>query len=138
MPYFGRRVIGQKAFDQQKAAEVGGRSYFGHRVVGKNGPKPPPPEEKKVVAEGISVDELARALQTNSSLFESLYEQELARPSGARIEALDVLLQFAPPEDQDDIIRLKETVAARRSSPDAAPTPPAPAKKKSAAKGKGK
>lgn len=112
MTQFGARVVGREAYDKAVRETKGGGNVFGKRVrdaIPENGPvgeKKRATEHGALVVDqasasgpdgkgsGVSIEQLRNILTENPTFFDSLYEAELARPEGARPEALDVFLQF--------------------------------------------
>lgn len=111
-PQHGRRVVGDDAYDKAVREEVGGVHTFGVRVRGaipENGPtniaKRNTEHGPLVVAgatfqdhkgqegDGVSIDDLRNILTENPTFFDSLYEAELARPDGAREDALAIFYE---------------------------------------------
>lgn len=111
MPHFGKKVVGAKEYDAAVRSEKGGGNVFGKRVRAAIPDDHPTNRAKRVTEHGprvvsnvsgtgsdaLSVDDLKRLLigptAENVTMFDNLYENELARPDGARPEALEVLLQ---------------------------------------------
>lgn len=107
---FGRRVVGDEAYNARQLATKG-KAGFGHRVTGATPPtKAPafarPPVAKVEVPTGISIEQIDQALGENSNMFDPLFEQELARAEGPRVEALRVLRAFATGDTASDIDNL--------------------------------
>lgn len=111
---FGRRVIGDAEYDKAVREQAGGGNVFGSRVrdaIPEDGPSniakrntehgvrvvdqvQPADEKGKTGDEGCpSVDSLRNILSENPTFFDSLFELELARPSGAREDALRIFQQ---------------------------------------------
>lgn len=107
---FGARVVGEKAAAEALAAQKGGGEVFGKRVFN---PAASPNSEQAAKGnsqfgaaviggahesdargkEGsTSVADLERILGENPTFFDSLYEAELARKEGARVDALKIFL----------------------------------------------
>jgi len=105
---FGKRVVGEEAHAEAVKKAAGGAEVFGKRVLGSI-----PEANSELVAkrnsefgprttafakgsdtEGkdsvISVEEIENVLTENPTFFDSLYENELALPSGPRKAALQV------------------------------------------------
>jgi len=139
MPYFGHRVIGKEAAAREAAAEAIGANYFGPRVTSKSAAAPPRRTESGAVArpanaataqrrpaEGLSVEEIERSLEQNPLLAEPFYEQELARPGGARLAAL-VLLRDAFPVDAGERSEIEDLIASKQvPEPETPATPEVP------------
>ncbi|MGH3428481.1 MAG: hypothetical protein ACRDQZ_13090 [Mycobacteriales bacterium] len=99
---FGRKVIGDEAFDTALREEKGGGSTFGVRVRDAipetntlNIAKRNSEMGVKVVndvpaSESLSVEDIEKLLDENPTFFDSLYEYELARDDGPRDDALKV------------------------------------------------
>jgi hypothetical protein len=102
-PAFGRRVIGDKAFEAESKKIAQGAHRFGPRVRGSNTPTAAPAGAKTTHGplvsdpvnkdETVSVREIIDALVANPATFDTLYEAELERPAGARPDALRVFLR---------------------------------------------
>lgn len=111
MPPFGKRVVGNAAFDKALREEKGGAAVFGVRVRGairEEGPisiakrntehgvrvvaDAKAQDEKGNDAETVSIESLRNILAENPTFFDSLYEAELAREDGARPEALEIFI----------------------------------------------
>lgn len=112
-PHFGAKVAGRDAYDKAVRDNKGGGNVFGKRVRGSITEAGPVGEKKRnsehgplvvnrataqdtkgKATDGISVDQIKSILTENPTFFDSLYEAELARPEGARPDALEVFLQF--------------------------------------------
>ncbi len=110
MPHFGKRVIGDKAYDEAVRSEKGGANVFGSRVVSSIKGDGPIAQAKRATEHGprvvagtkvsdvrgeegeetVSIDDLRNILAENPTFFDSLYEGELARTDGPRDEALHI------------------------------------------------
>lgn len=109
-PHFGSRVTGDAAYDAAVRNERGGAHVFGARVVDaikgdgpiamakratEHGPLvvngAQQTDTKGNPAESVSIDELRNMLAENPTTLDSLYENELARESGPRPEALHII-----------------------------------------------
>lgn len=108
-PHFGPDIVGPEEFARQVEQEKGGGNTFGPLVTGK-GAAPEPmrfsrPDTphvrqasanthgKDVVGDGaqaVATVELEQLLAENPSHFDGLYEAEMARASGPRVEALEL------------------------------------------------
>lgn len=113
---FGRRIVGDEAYNARQLATKG-KAGFGHRVTGATAPaKAPafarPPAVKAETPIGVSLEEMDRALGENTLMFDPLFEQELARPEGPRIEALRVLRAHATGDAAVDIDNMLADAAA--------------------------
>ena len=148
----GPRVIGAAAFAEQQKNQKAGVDKFGPRVRGQGTAQTAPVSRSPVGTrvnspepESVSVEELARILGENSTFFESLYENELARTDGARPEALLVFLAVEKTTQQrPDVIQeitelleakgisagtlnnLRDTTEADLNAPIGDPPPPPP------------
>lgn len=110
MPHFGKRVIGDDAYDKAVREEKGGANVFGSRVVSSIKGDGPIAQAKRATEHGplvvagtvpadnkgnegeetVSIDDLRNILAENPTFFDSLYEGELARSDGPRDEALHI------------------------------------------------
>jgi hypothetical protein len=110
---FGKRIVGEEEHKKAVAAQKGGAEVFGKRVRGALGADNPDNTAKansefgvrtvghatatdtKGKGGDVSVEDLAKLLDPttgNTTMFDSLYENELARPDGPRKAALEVFL----------------------------------------------
>ncbi len=93
---FGERVVGKDAFKVQQ--HVRQFSYFGPRVrdsaeIATTEPEPTRPVATEVPEGFYRIEDIAKALQENPSLYDKLYEAELKRPDGPRRSAMRMFLQ---------------------------------------------
>lgn len=112
-PHFGAKVTGRDAYDRAVRENKGGGNVFGKRVRGSITEAGPVGEKKRATehgalvvdgataqdtkgkpSDGLAIDQIKNILTENPTFFDSLYEAELARPEGARPDALEVFLQF--------------------------------------------
>jgi hypothetical protein len=114
-PHFGRKVVGDEAFDRAIREEKGGGSVFGTRVRDAipdnntmNSAKRATEMGVRVVNEvtpqdhrgetkdggSISIEDLRNILAENPTFFDSLYEGELAREDGPRDDALRIFQEI--------------------------------------------
>lgn len=99
MPHFGKRVIGEKAYNLEAAKAARGATHFGHRVVGKITEAGEPDaggddgKGKGKEPQGISVAKIETLLGENPALLDQLFADELQRPEGARKTALRLFLK---------------------------------------------
>lgn len=110
---FGARIIGHEAHEKAVREQVGGAHVFGSRVRGAITGEGPVAQQKRASefgvrttefahgsdatgapADGVSVEELRKLLGENATMFDSLYELELAREDGARPDALEIFRSF--------------------------------------------
>jgi hypothetical protein len=110
--HFGARVVGKDAYDKAVRENKGGGNVFGKRVRDSITEAGPVGEKKRAtehgplvvnmataqdtkgkVTDGLAVEQIKSILAENPTFFDSLYEAELARPEGARPDALEVFLQ---------------------------------------------
>jgi hypothetical protein len=110
--HFGARVVGKDNYDKAVRENKGGGNVFGKRVRDSISEAGPVGEKKRntehgplvvnmataqdtkgKVTDGVSVEQIKSILAENPTFFDSLYEAELARPEGARPDALEVFLQ---------------------------------------------
>lgn len=120
---FGPRIVGKDNY-QATVASKRGTGGFGHRVTGKAAPakaaafqRPQTPAPKQ--PEGISLAALTHALTENPTLFDALYEQELARAEGPRADALRALAKHANPEalaEIDELLAASEPKSETRET----------------------
>jgi hypothetical protein len=107
---FGKRVVGEQAHAEAVKKAAGGAEVFGKRVLGsipepnveliakrnsEFGPRTTAhAQESDAQGENttISVEEIENILTENPTFFDSLYENELALPSGPRKAALQVFM----------------------------------------------
>ena len=105
---FGKRVVGEEAHAAAVKKAAGGAEVFGKRVLGsipepnvelvakrnsEFGPRTTGgAQESDTKGENttISIDEIENVLTENPTFFDSLYENELALPSGPRKAALQI------------------------------------------------
>lgn len=123
--HFGPRILGKEEF--AKAQDHDRRTagnHFGPRVVGQAahnaraarsvpGPKLTPKEQP--TDEGLSVEQLKAMLDENHTLLDTLYMAELARPDGARPEALRVMqsVELRTTRRPDVLAEFRDLLAAK-------------------------
>ena len=130
MSHFGARVIGRAKAAEEAIVKETGANHFGSRVIGdvlakrrlqqrqdagakdsrsdpakkqaKKYQKPTPQDEVIEAPVTTSLGDLESALEGNAAFYESLYTQELLRPSGPRKGALRLFLKFEMEHDDRD------------------------------------
>ncbi len=109
---FGSRIVGQEAHDKAVREQKAGADVYGVRVRGAITGSGPTAEAKKQsefgvrtledatfqdkrgeIVDGISIDDLRNALAENPTFFDSLYEAELGRSEGPRVDALSIFAE---------------------------------------------
>jgi hypothetical protein len=110
---FGKRVVGDDAYEKAVREEKGGAHVFGTRVRDAIPDGGPTNQAKRAsefgvrttdgasfqdhtgkATDAVALDDLKNILAENPTFFDSLYEAELAREGGARPEALKVFQQI--------------------------------------------
>jgi hypothetical protein len=105
---FGPAVIGEEAFAEQQKQKATGSDVFGDRVVdraeaeaNKHGPEL---TRKGGEEQSLSVDAVTKMLAANGTLFDTLYEAEVARAEGPRKSALAMFRKHALTAGKPDVV----------------------------------
>lgn len=101
MSVFGSKVIGEERAKEQATFRAERRHKFGPLVLGDKpalaGTSTPDPTARQLDAGlKMSIDRLKETLKANPYLVTTLFEKELYRPRGARVEALAAMRDAIP------------------------------------------
>lgn len=107
---FGKRILGEKEYERQKAIKKAKADVYGPRVTGQGIYRGPVNKlSPRMDSNYMSLPKMAEAVTANPALVQKLLDMEMKRKSGPRSKALKIL-DFAEKEKAQPDDKILETI----------------------------